>query len=101
MQAILVERDYKGIYERFALTSEEFKDMFPEIEPTAHNETDTATLAPLVHIWFRTCNVGDDLWNTFFADMMWELSETDVNSGNLAYIRTDFMKPLIKYLPEI
>lgn len=75
--------------------------MFPEIEPTAHNETDTATFAPLVHIWFCTCNVGDDLWNTFFTDMMWGLSETDINSGNLAYIRTDFMKSLIKYLPKI
>jgi len=33
--------------------------------------------------------------------MMWGLSETDINSGNLAYIRIDFMKSLIKYLPEI
>ena len=101
MQAILVERDYKGIYERFALTPEEFRDMFPEVEVPAHNETDTATLAPLIHIWFCACKVGDDLWNTFFTDMEWGLPFADIFGGNLASIRTDFMKSLVDFLPTI
>ena len=64
-EAILIERDYKGEYERFALTPEEFKEEFPETVakgtwPIVESGTDT--IAPLVHIWFEPCTVGDDNW---------------------------------------
>ena len=101
--AILIERDYKGIYERFALTPKEFKTVFPEIfEDGAISEItsqDSYTTSPLVHIWYKPCVVGDDLWTKFFTDMSWELPQSDIESNNLSTARIDFMKSLLPYLP--
>ena len=102
IDAILVERNYKGELERFALTPNEFKEAFPEVANLSWpiKEADTHTLRPLVHIWFSPCKVGDELWNTFFTDMQWGLSEGDLKDGYEAYIREDFMGKLKKYLSE-
>lgn len=101
-KGILVERDYKGQYERFALTPEEFENEFPD---TYQNfgpieESNTDTLRPLVHIWFAPCVVGDETWQRHFSDMEYGLPESDIEAGNLAYVREDMMQSLKKYLPE-
>ena len=101
-KAILVERDYKGEYERFALTPEEFEKEFPETVAKGSwpvREANTDTLAPLVHIWFEPCVVGDAAWSRHFTDMEWGLPESDVERGNVAYIREGFMQSLKKHLP--
>lgn len=101
IEAILVERDFKGSYERLALTREEFQNVFsayPDMPPP-HVDGDTFTLKPLVHIWYRTAAVGDDAWAQFFTDMTIGLPESDIESGNHAYIRKDLMPSLGGYLP--
>jgi len=95
--AIIIERDYKGEYERFALTPEEFQKeylhSYPDLAlPTAVGQSET--LAPLVHIWYAQAQVGSDIWNRFFTDMQNDLPESDIANGNLAYIRWDFMQSL-------
>ena len=99
IKAILVERDYKGIYERFALTPEEFKEEYPEVDIDII-EQDSYTEAPLVHIWYRPCIVGDETWNNFFENMEWQLPSIDIECRNLACVREDMMKSLLKYLPK-
>ena len=102
-KAILVERDYKGEYERFAFTEKEFEREFPETVKKGEwpiMEADTDTIAPLVHIWFCPVEIGSELWNQFFMDMSWELPESDFENGNLAYIRDDFIQSLDKYIPR-
>lgn len=103
IDAILVERNYKGELERFALTPDEFKKEFPEVANLSWpiEEADSHTLRPLVHIWYSPCKVGDELWNSFFTDMQWGLSEGDLKNGFEAYIREDFMGELNKYLSDI
>lgn len=100
--AILVERDYKGEYERFALTEEEFQREFPETY--AHfgpiEKSDTDTLRPLVHIWFCPCFVGDEVWNRFFTDMSDGLPNSDIESGNLATVNKNLFGALLCYLPD-
>ena len=100
--AILVEMDYKGYYERFALTPEEFEKEFPKTY--AHfgpiEEGNSDTLRPMVHIWFEPCVVGDGAWKRHFTDMEEGLPESDIESGNLAYIDYNQMQSLKKYLPE-
>ena len=102
IRAILVERDYKGQYERFALTPKEFQEEYPDtyknFGPIVMAHTDT--IAPLVHIWFEPTVVGSPEWNRHFTDMEWGLSQSDIESGNLAYVREDFMKSLRQYLPK-
>ena len=102
IKAILVERDYKGEYERFALTPEEFEKEFPETYKDFGpiEESNSDTIRPLVHIWFEPCVVGDDVWHRHFNDMDWGLPESDRVSGNLAYIREDFMQSLGVYLEQ-
>ena len=101
---IIIERDFKGELERYALTYEEFCNVFSSnfsdglLPPKP--EGSTFTLQPLVHIWYKPCEVGSDEWNRFFTDMSWGLSEGDIESGNLAYIREDFMQSLKQYLPQ-
>lgn len=101
-EAILVERDYKGTYERYALTPEEFKNEYPDTYEKLFitGESNTDTIGPMVHIYFEPCVVGDDAWNTFFTDMTWGLPESDIASGNHAYIREDFMQSLKKHITE-
>ena len=98
--AILVEMDYKGHYERFALTPEEFKEDFPETYKDFGpiQESNSDTLKPLVHIWFEPCVVGDGSWELFFTDMEEGLPESDIESGNQAYIRADMAKSLKEYI---
>ena len=97
MKAILIERDYKGIYERFALTIDEFIAEFPDITNIATQGT--YTISPMVHIWYSPCIVGDEMWNLFFSDMTWGLPDTDIDSGNLAYVNHNLFKTLLQYLP--
>lgn len=108
--AIIVERDYKGIYERFALTPEEFIKEYPEVLEGENPESvknylfmkdsDSFTIQPLVHIWYKPTYVGDSDWNTFFTDMADGLSESDIEEGNLAYIREDLWQSLKTYMPH-
>lgn len=86
-RVFLVERDYKGIFERFALTREQFIEEF-EFEPS---ECDTETLRPLVHIWYCETVVGSGMWNIFFTDMSYGLSDSDLESNNMASVRLDLM----------
>lgn len=104
-KAILVERDYKGIYERFALTPEEFREEYPEAfegksDDCSVSAPDSCTIAPLVHVWYQECYVGDRTWSKFFTDMTWGLPTIDTDAENIAHIRRDMMKSLLKYLPD-
>lgn len=101
--AILVERDYKGEYERFALTPDEFRKTYlqddSEKNGLQEDNSGTFTIQPLVHIWYQKTQIGSDLWNQFFSDMSWGLPESDIVNGNLASIREDFMESLKDKLP--
>ena len=101
--AILVERDYKGEYERFALTEEEFRTEFPDTYARFGpiEKSDADTLRPLVHIWFCPCFVGDEVWNRFFTDMAHGLPDSDIESGNLATVNKDLFGELLRYLPDV
>lgn len=102
IKAILVEMDYKGYYERFALTPEEFEKEFPEtyehFGPIEEENSDT--VKSLVHIWFEPCVVGDGAWERHFTDMANGLPESDIESGNLAYIDYNQMQSLSMYLKD-
>lgn len=118
VKAVLVEMDYKGYYERFALTPEEFQKEFPDTyknfgpfegvvntlgkggELSSFEYSDSDTLRPMVHIWFCPTNIGSDLWETFFTDMELGLPESDIEAGNLAYIDYNQMQSLDKYLED-
>lgn len=80
--AVIVEMDYKGYYKRFALTWEEFIDDFG----FTPGQEESATLRPLVHIWYEEVQIGEEEWNRFFSDMAYGLPESDIENGNLAYI---------------
>lgn len=87
--AFLVELDYKGQYMRFALTPEEFEKKYPEVVADCAwpaTEADTYTLTPLVHIWFKPCQINDEEWKAFFTNMEWGLSEMDIDAHNLPWI---------------
>lgn len=101
-KAILIEEDYKGSYERYALTPEEFNNEFApclaEGMPHPSVEGESWTLRPLVHMWYEETTIGSESWNNFFTDMEFGLPESDIENGNLAYIREDFS--LKQYLPK-
>lgn len=101
MEAILVERDYKGEYERYALTPEEFKEEYPDVYKKCGpiEGINSVTLSPMIHITFERCTVGGEVWNNFFTDMKMGLPDSDIESGNLAYIRQDLFQSLKEYLP--
>lgn len=87
--AIIIEIDDKGYYSRYALTIDEFKQEFQNKDPDIPDPTengDSYTLCPLVHMWYKIVEVGDNDWNTFFTDMLWGLPETDIETNNEAYI---------------
>ena len=91
--AVIIEIDYKGSYERFALTPDEFSDCFREYIPCgmsvpAH-EGSTFTLRPLVHAWYMLTEVGSLTWNEFFSERACGLPESDVRSGNIARVSLD------------
>lgn len=91
-KVVLVERNYKGFYERFALTQEEFYRTYPDAA-TDENEGDF-TDKPLVHIWFKKTEIKSPEWIRFFSDMTYELPASDVDSGNIASIRYDLFQSL-------
>ncbi len=104
-KVILVEIDYKGEYGRYALTPDEFdKEFGPRLSedmPTPGDDACTYTFRPMVHAWYQMTEVGSDLWNAFFTDMSWGLPESDIESGNLAYIDEDMMQSLKDHLPSV
>ena len=91
--AIIIEIDYKGSYERFALTSDEFSEVFKnyilEGMSKPAREGSTFTLRPLVHAWYMLTEVGSLTWNEFFTEMACGLPESDVRSGNIARVSLD------------
>lgn len=101
---VLIERDYKGCHERYALTQEEFDERFGQfyaegmLKPV-EGDFETFTLSPLVHVGYTMTTVGSSLWNLFFTDMAWGLPEQDVEEGNLAYVRETFFNSLKDYVP--
>lgn len=104
MNAILVERNYKGELERFALTTEEFKEEYcvysPVLARLSLETSGSFTLSPMVHIWYQPAEVGSDTWNRFFTDMTWGLSQGDLDNKNYAFIREDRMRSLKEFLPK-
>lgn len=100
--AILVELDYKGCYERFALTEAEFKRFYPNTYQTLWCEEGSDTLKPLVYIWFKKTRIGSEDWVNFFTDMSWGLPESDIRHRNLAYVDTEnaiaFRNMLLQYV---
>lgn len=103
--AILVELDYKGYYERFALTEFEFKNMYPITYENLGCEKGSDTIRPFVHIWFKKTTTESEDWINFFTDMSWGLPDSDVESGNLAYIEPEnaitFKQILMSYKEKI
>ena len=89
---VLVQVDYKGDYERFALTPEEFEERYRKVRPDmpepAEDDT-TYTSRPLVHIWYMMTEVGSAEWCNFFTDMSWGLPKSDIDDGNVAFIKDE------------
>ena len=89
---VLVQVDYKGDYERFALTPAEFEERYRKVrqdmpKPT---ESDTEyTFRPLVHIWYMLTTVGSVEWCNFFTDMTWGLTQSDIDEGNVAFVKEE------------
>lgn len=105
MKAILIERDYKGSFERYALTLHEFETKFAdellEGMPAPFPEAQSWTLSPLVHMWYIEAETESPFWETFFTDMAWGLSDTDIININYAEVRIDLMNDLVSELPLI
>jgi len=97
-KVMLVERDYKGIYERYALTFDEFAMEYPvlwsDIKQKKSILQDSYTEQPLVHIWYCPTSVGSTEWIRFFTDMSWGMSESDIEQKNFASIRLDLAQSL-------
>ncbi len=97
-KAVIIEIDYKGSYERFALTPDEFADRFRgyilEGMSAPVPEGSTFTLRPLVHAWYMLTEVGSASWNEFFTEKASSLPESDMRSGNFARVSLDDMKSL-------
>ena len=103
---MLVEEDYKGYYKRFALTRTEFERRLGLMSGLRVNR-DTKlplrgaiTLKPMVHWWYRQTYLDSEAFNMFFTDMSLGLPQSDVESGNLAYIDFESMQDstLYKYM---
>ena len=88
-KAFIVELDYKGVYSRFALTEKDFKENYPNTDIERMREGDTDTLRPMVHIWAEETVIGSDEWNKFFTDMDYGHPQSDIDTGNVAYIDKD------------
>lgn len=93
---IIVERNYKGEFERFALTPSEFYNKYGSLPniPDPNGNGDSYTIKPMVHIWYKLTFIGSDEWNKFFGDMTYGLSESSIEAGEKAYIRSDLMESL-------
>jgi len=102
-EAVLVEIDDKGSYGRFAVTLDDFADLFEDFPgiPAPSKSSETYTLRPLVHVWYELTPVDSEMWTTFFTDMTWGLSDNDIDNDNLAYILEEEISPSLKeYLPK-
>lgn len=103
MKAVLIEYDYKGYYSRYALSEAEFEGAFKshlaQGMAAPNDRGDSYTLAPMVHVWYALTEVGSDLWNKFFNDMQYGLPESDIESGNKAYVDTNVMRDMVPHLP--
>lgn len=104
-EAVLIEVDYKGNYERFAMTRQQFSERYKEYldenmkEPSALSGN-TYEFRPMVHMWYKSCDIGSSQWNDFFTDMSCGLSESDLESGNVAEVKEDLMGALADFLPK-
>lgn len=103
IEAVIIERNYKGSHERYALTVDEFKERYgyylqEGMAMPKDGDFEAYTLAPMVHIGYTLTTVGSSLWNTFFSDMSYGLTEGDIEEGNLAYVRESFFMSLKKYI---
>lgn len=85
-KAVLMERDYKGCIERFALTPLEFEKEYASARPDMPKPQDGGCawcIRPMVYLWYALTDIGSQMWNTFFTDMTWGQTEGDIESGNL------------------
>ena len=98
MKAVIIERDYKGIFERYALPRDTFVQWYPDsAAPTEDSNTDT--ISPLVHLWYQVVEVGGEMWSTFFTDMTWGLEHEGEDGADEAYIRWSYVDPdLVEYV---
>lgn len=90
--AVIIELDYKGSYSRFALTQDEFDQLYRKERPDIDAPTtggDSYTCRPLVHIWYCLTEIGGNEWNSFFTDMLWGLPQGDIETDNRAEIDLD------------
>ena len=98
MNVVIVEIDYKGEYERFALTVEDFTKDYANVYdiqiPIKHAPV-TWTLRPMVHGYCSLVEIGDNIWNEFMNDMFWGLPFSDVQNGNAAYVNYDKFSRII------
>lgn len=102
---ILIEKDYKGSFSRFALTEEEFSMEYPQVWDdmggyfnTEYNNT--YTLRPLVHIYYEKSTIGSERWKEFFTNMEWGLCESDIETDNLAYVCSSQCKSLTSIVKQ-
>lgn len=97
--AILIEINYKGSIERFALDQKEILTDYPRIiEEAGHWPIlmpGSYTSTPMVHVYYKPCAVGSEEWNKFFTDMTYGLGK----ASNKAYVRKDLFKSLWEYVP--
>ena len=95
---VLVELDYKGSDNRYALTIEEFSEEFgPRLKedmPGPSEQSTSYTLRPTVHVWYELAEVGSPHWEKFFTDMEDGLPESDIKEGNLAHIDFEDLRSL-------
>lgn len=103
IKAVAVELDYKGEYVRFALTFEDFIKEFSDydipLKPAYKGFS--ATLSPLVHVWYILTEVNSDFWQTFFSDMEHGLPLSDIEIGNLAYVSVEKTSESLKKYVEV
>lgn len=97
-QIVIVELNNKGYLSRFALNRENFKKEYPKASEPAEEWKDYQN-RPMVYINYRMVRIGDAIWNTFFTDLFWGLSESDIESGNLAVLDEELMTELLQFLP--
>ena len=87
---VLVELNYKGIHNRYALTIQEFNEKFHEslqndmAKPT--DQSGSYTLSSLIHIWYLVVEKNDHYWERFFSDMTYGIPESDIEKGKIAHI---------------
>lgn len=90
--AVIIEKDYKGTYSRYALTAEEFEHKYQNFDNNIPAPTIKGigyTTRPLVHMWYQLVKTDSELWTQFFTNMFWGLPESDIENNNPAYVALD------------